>query len=163
MITTYIALGSNLGDPLAQVSRAIAELDRMEGTTLLAVSPLYRSRPMGPAEQPDYINAVAALQTRLSPHALLDALQAIEQAHGRQRGVQRWGPRTLDLDVLLYGEETINDQRLTIPHPGISKRAFVLFPLQEIVTPDFVIPGHGSLQSLLPGVAADRPERLPDA
>ncbi|MDR9435678.1 MAG: 2-amino-4-hydroxy-6-hydroxymethyldihydropteridine diphosphokinase [Thiohalophilus sp.] len=163
MITTYIALGSNLDDPLAQVSRAMAELDRMEGATLQAASSLYRSAPMGPADQPDYINAVVALETALSPHALLDALQAIEQAHGRQRGPQRWGPRTLDLDVLLYGEETINDQRLTIPHPGISERAFVLFPLQEIVAPDFIIPGHGSLQELLPRVAADRPERLPDA
>ncbi|MDY6979672.1 MAG: 2-amino-4-hydroxy-6-hydroxymethyldihydropteridine diphosphokinase [Pseudomonadota bacterium] len=163
MITTYIALGSNLDDPLAQVRRALAELARMEGATLRAASSLYRSSPMGPADQPDYINAVAALETGLAPHALLDALQAIEQAHGRQRGAQRWGPRTLDLDVLLYGQETIDDQRLTIPHPGISERAFVLFPLQEIVAPDFMIPGYGSLQELLPRVEADRPERLPDA
>lgn len=163
MITTYIALGSNLDDPSAQVRQAIAELSRMEDARLQAVSSLYRSSPMGPADQPDYINAVAALETGLSAHALLDALQAIEQAHGRQRGPQRWGPRTLDLDVLLYGEQTINDQRLTIPHPGISERAFVLFPLQEIVAPDFIIPGHGSLQALLPRIVADRPERLPDA
>lgn len=163
MITTYIALGSNLDEPPAQVRRALVELARLEGATLRAVSSLYRSSPMGPADQPDYINAVAALETGLAPHALLNALQAIEQAHGRRRGAQRWGPRTLDLDVLLYGQETIDDQRLTIPHPGISERAFVLFPLQEIVAPDFMIPGHGSLQELLPRVAADRPERLPDA
>ncbi|MFP3874442.1 MAG: 2-amino-4-hydroxy-6-hydroxymethyldihydropteridine diphosphokinase [Thiohalophilus sp.] len=163
MIDSYIALGSNLDNPLAQVRQAIAELAQLRASRLRAASSLYRSAPMGPADQPDYINAVVALETELSPHALLDALQAIEQAHGRVRDGERWGPRSLDLDVLLYGEETINDQRLTIPHPGMTERAFVLFPLQEIVAPDFTISGHGSLQALLSRVAADRPECLHDA
>jgi len=162
MIRTYIALGSNLDNPLAQVRQAIEELARLPGSRMLAASSLYRSPPMGPADQPDYINAVVALETALSAHSLLDALQAIEQAHGRVRGPQRWGPRSLDLDVLLYGREIINDQRLTIPHPGIAERAFVLFPLQEIVAADFVIPGNDSLSALLARVAADRPERLCD-
>jgi len=163
MIDSYIALGSNLDDPLAQVRQAMDELAHLRDSRLHAASSLYRSAPMGPADQPDYINAVVALETRLSPHALLDALQAIEQVHGRVREGERWGPRSLDLDVLLYGKETINDQRLTVPHPGIAERAFVLYPLQEIVAPDFTIPGHGSLQELLSRVAADRPERLHDA
>ncbi|MDZ7663414.1 2-amino-4-hydroxy-6-hydroxymethyldihydropteridine diphosphokinase [Thiohalophilus sp.] len=163
MIDSYIALGSNLDDPLAQVRQAMYELAQLRASRLRAASSLYRSAPMGSADQPDYINAVVALETELSPHALLDALQAIEQAHGRVREGERWGPRPLDLDVLLYGEETINDQRLTIPHPGMTERAFVLFPLQEIVAPDFTILGHGSLQALLSRIAADRPERLHDA
>jgi 2-amino-4-hydroxy-6-hydroxymethyldihydropteridine diphosphokinase len=117
---------------------------------------------MGPSEQPDYINAVAAIDTELSPHALLDALQDIEQAHGRVRKGERWGPRTLDLDVLLYGEQVIDDQRLIIPHPGIAERAFVLYPLYEITGEDFNIPGHGPLQALLTRVTTDRPERLRD-
>lgn len=162
MICSYIALGSNLDNPLAQVRQAMEELARLPASRMLAASSLYRSPPMGPADQPDYINAVAALETTLSAHSLLDALQAIEQAHGRVRGPQRWGPRSLDLDMLLYGQEIINDQRLTIPHPGIAERAFVLFPLQEIVTADFVIPGNDSLPALLARVAADRPERLCD-
>ena len=162
MSRTYIALGSNLDDPLVQVRQAIVELDRLPKSRLLAVSGLYRSAPMGPADQPDYINAVASLETALSPHALLDALQAIEQAHGRVRTAQRWGPRSLDLDVLIYDEQMIDDQRLTIPHPGMAGRAFVLFPLQELVGDRFVIPGQGALPDLLPGVTADRPERLYD-
>lgn len=162
MSRSYIALGSNLDDPLAQVRKAIVELGQLPQSRVLAVSGLYRSAPMGPADQPDYINAVVALETALSPHALLDALQAIEQAHGRVRGAQRWGPRSLDLDVLLYDQQVFGDQRLTIPHPGIAGRAFVLYPLQEIVSEDFEIPGHGALKTLLSGLAADRPERLHD-
>lgn len=162
MSRAYIALGSNLDDPLAQVRQAIGELEQLSNSRLLAVSGLYRSAPMGPADQPDYINAVALLETSLSPFALLDALQAVEQRHGRVRGPQRWGPRSLDLDVLLYDQQVIEDQRLTIPHPGMAERAFVLYPLQELVTPEFVIPGQGAVQELLPRVAADRPERLYD-
>ncbi|MGD8547744.1 MAG: 2-amino-4-hydroxy-6-hydroxymethyldihydropteridine diphosphokinase [Thiohalophilus sp.] len=162
MIRCYIALGSNLDDPQAQVRQAMTELQELANSRLITVSSLYRSSPMGPAEQPDYINAVAAIDTELSPHALLDALQDIEQAHGRVRKGERWGPRTLDLDVLLYGEQVIDDQRLIIPHPGIAERAFVLYPLYEITGEDFNIPGHGPLQALLNRVATDRPERLRD-
>lgn len=162
MTRCYIALGSNLDDPLSQVRQAMTELQELAESRLISVSSLYRSKPMGPAEQPDYINAVAAIDTGLSPHALLDALQAIEQAHGRVRKGERWGPRTLDLDVLLYGEQVIDDQRLIIPHPGIAERAFVLYPLSEITSEDFNIPGHGPLQALLTRVATDRPERLRD-
>lgn len=162
MIRCYIALGSNLDDPVRQVQQAIRELQELSGSRLVATSSLYRSAPLGPADQPDYINAVVALDTELSPHALLDALQAIELAHGRQRGPQRWGPRTLDLDMLIYGTEQIENERLTIPHPGIAKRAFVLYPLQEIVAEDFTIPGHGRLQDLIPRVAGDKPECLSD-
>ncbi len=160
MIRSYIALGSNLDDPVRQVREAVNELRELPGTGFVTASSLYRSTPMGPANQPDYINAVVALDTELSAHALLDALQAIEQTHGRQRGPQRWGPRTLDLDMLLYGTEQIENARLTIPHPGIAERAFVLYPLQEIVDGDFTIPMHGRLQDLISRVASAKPERL---
>ena len=131
MITAYIGLGANLGQPLAQVEAAAQELATLPGCQLLALSPRYASAPMGPQDQPDYVNAVAALATSLSPLALLDALQAIEQAHGRQRLV-RWGARTLDLDLLLYGEQLINEPRLTVPHPGMLERSFVLVPLLDV-------------------------------
>lgn len=142
----YIGLGSNLEDPAAQVRRALHELAALPGTELQRASQLYRSPPMGPPGQPDYINAVAALATRLEPEALLDALQAIEQAHHRRR-LQRWGPRTLDLDILLYGQAQLHSPRLTVPHPGIAARAFVLQPLAEIA-PTLEIPGAGALSSL---------------
>lgn len=131
MITAYIGLGSNLAEPLAQVESAARELAALPGCELLALSPRYRSAPMGPADQPDYINAVAALATQLEPLALLDALQAIEQQHGRQRLVH-WGARTLDLDLLLYGQQQIDHPRLRVPHPGLLERAFVLVPLADI-------------------------------
>ena len=102
---------------------------------------------MGPADQPDYINAVISLETSLSPHQLLDALQSVEQLHGRERK-RHWGERTLDLDILLYGEQILDDERLTIPHPGMHERAFVLYPLAEIA-PDIEIPGIGALQQIL--------------
>ena len=149
-VTAYIGLGSNLEDPLEQVRRALAELDAVPGSRLAARSGLYRSPPMGPAEQPHYINAVAALETRLEPRALLAELQRIERAHGRHRGADRWGPRTLDLDLLLYGERRIREPALTVPHPGLHERAFVLYPLAEIAA-GLVVPGHGPLRELLQG------------
>ena len=103
---------------------------------------------MGPQDQPDYLNAVAALETTLLPHELLDQLQAIETAQGRVRGATRWGSRTLDLDLLLYGNETINDERLVVPHPGMKARSFVLYPLYEIA-PGLLLPGGETLASLL--------------
>jgi 2-amino-4-hydroxy-6-hydroxymethyldihydropteridine diphosphokinase len=143
-----IGLGSNLKRPLEQVQQAISALAALPRTRLLQVSSLYRSVPMGPAGQPDYINAVAELETELEAHALLDALQSIEQQHGRVRDGQRWGARTLDLDILLYSDAVIADVRLQIPHPGMAGRNFVLYPLAEIL-PEMVVPGLGELRLLL--------------
>lgn len=142
-----VALGSNLQDPPAQVQDALQELDGIPATRVLRHSHLYRSAPMGPGDQPDYINAVAMLETSLAPHALLRELQAIETRHGRVRDAQRWGPRTLDLDILLFGERRIAQADLTVPHPGLHVRAFVLYPLSEIA-PDLTIPGHGRVRDL---------------
>lgn len=145
----YVGLGSNLSDPVAQVRRALRALGAMADTQLVAHSRLYRNPPMGPQDQPDYVNAVAALDSRLGAAELLAALQGIEQAQGRQRDGTRWGPRTLDLDLLLFGDETIATRGLSVPHPGIAERAFVLVPLAEIAPPGLVIPGHGTLAMLL--------------
>lgn len=146
-VIAYIGLGSNLSDPARQVRQALETLSTSPEVTLLKKSGLYRSPPMGPAGQPDYVNAVAQLETRLAPHRLLDLLQAIEQQQGRVRN-ERWGPRTLDLDLLLYGDLRMEDERLAIPHPGMAQRAFVLYPLQEIA-PDLVVPGLGALATLV--------------
>lgn len=127
----YIGLGSNLASPLEQVRQALVELTMLPLSRLVAASSLYVSRPVGPQDQPDFINAVAALETRLSPLALLDQLQALEQQHRRQRQ-RHWGPRTLDLDLLLYGDSHISTPRLSVPHPQMTTRAFVLAPLAEI-------------------------------
>lgn len=142
----YIGLGSNLDAPAGQVKTAITDLQSLPATQLLKTSSLYASPPMGPQDQPDYINAVALIDTQLSAHDLLDALQAIEQQHGRQRK-RHWGERTLDLDILLYDAQMIEDERLTVPHPGLTERAFVVYPLLEIAG-DITIPGFGSLQTI---------------
>lgn len=139
----YIGLGSNLGDPAAQLERAVRALRRLPRSRPGRVSPCYRSRALGPQPQPDYLNAVAALHTRLDPHALLERLQRIERGAGRVR-VQRWGPRTLDLDLLLYGELVLREPRLTLPHPQLAARAFVVFPLLDIA-PDLVLPDGSTL------------------
>ena len=148
MTEVYIGLGSNLQQPIAQVQQALQALAALPTTQLLGHSRLYRSTPMGPAGQPDYINAVAALETSLSALDLLLALHAIERAQGRIRDGQRWGPRTLDLDILLYGDECINLAQLIVPHPGLHERNFVLYPLHEIA-PGLVIPGRGALSDLV--------------
>jgi 2-amino-4-hydroxy-6-hydroxymethyldihydropteridine diphosphokinase len=144
----YIGLGSNLDDPKRQVRYALQVLTGLPGSTLCRYSSLYRSPPMGPQDQPDYINAVAELETGLSAAELLSLLQAIENQQGRVRGAARWGPRTLDLDILIYGQAQIKAPELTVPHPGIAERPFVLYPLAEIA-PDLEIPGCGALQELL--------------
>jgi 2-amino-4-hydroxy-6-hydroxymethyldihydropteridine diphosphokinase len=146
-LTAYIGLGSNLDDPVLHVKRACNELEQLPESHLLVCSSLYRSPPMGPADQPDYINAVAAIETTLAPHQLLAELQAIEQRHGRMRE-RRWGPRTLDLDLLIYADVTLSDETLTLPHPGLAERDFVLYPLQEIA-PSLVVPGLGALDLLV--------------
>ena len=143
----FIGLGSNLEDPISQVSDALKELAHIPNTRVINQSRLYRSDPVGPAGQPDYINAVAELHTELSPIELLDALQSIEQAHQRRRLV-RWGPRTLDLDILLVDRELIVTERLTVPHPYMHEREFVLYPLAEIA-PDLLLPNGESLSTLL--------------
>lgn len=142
----YIGLGANLGEPLAQLRAAVAALAALPGSALAAVSPLYRSAPLGPAGQPDYYNAVAALDTPLPPHALLTALQAIEAAQGRVR-LERWGPRTLDLDLLLYGSDLIATPDLTVPHAELGNRCFVLVPLHDLA-PDLILPDGRALATL---------------
>jgi 2-amino-4-hydroxy-6-hydroxymethyldihydropteridine diphosphokinase len=142
-IDAFIGIGSNLDDPAAQVRRAIAALGDIRETQCHRVSALYRNPPMGPADQPDYINAVAWLRTGLSPLELLAALQAIETDAGRCRAGRRWGPRPLDLDLLIYGQRVIDTPDLQVPHPGVTERAFVLYPLCEI-DPHRLIPGQGS-------------------
>jgi 2-amino-4-hydroxy-6-hydroxymethyldihydropteridine diphosphokinase len=148
-VTVYIGIGSNLQQPIEQVKQALQRLAGIPQTRLIACSPLYRSAPLGPADQPDYINAVAALETELAPLDLLDALQAIERQQGRVRSGERWGPRTLDLDLLLYGEQQIANDRLIVPHPGLGERNFVLYPLYDIAGEDLQIPGLGLLGQLL--------------
>ncbi|MGY6039937.1 2-amino-4-hydroxy-6-hydroxymethyldihydropteridine diphosphokinase [Aeromonas sp. AE23HZ002T15] len=148
MIEVFVAIGSNLGDPLAQARRAIMALMALPESNLVQASHLYGSRPMGPADQPDYVNAVVRLQTRLGPLALLDQLQKIELEQGRVRKDERWGPRTLDLDLLLYGEQIIQHERLTVPHYGMKEREFVLLPLAELA-PDLVLPCGTPLAELV--------------
>ncbi len=145
--TAYIGLGSNLEDPIQQVRTALEELDAIKLTSVVQHSSLYRSDPVGPAGQPDYINAVAEIKTRLEPMPLLRALQSIEQDHDRVR-IQRWGPRTLDLDLLIYADQQINEPDLIVPHIMIAERSFVLFPLAEIA-PDIQIPGLAVMADLL--------------
>jgi len=146
-VLAYIGLGSNLNNPESQLKTAIEALAGLPQTRLQASSSLYRSAPMGPQDQPDYLNAVVQLNTGLEPETLLDKLQGIEQAQGRVRA-QHWGPRTLDLDILLYGEGVVTTERLKIPHPGIAERSFVLYPLAEI-NGQLEIPGLGGVRSLL--------------
>lgn len=143
MITCYIGLGSNLGQPIKQIHQAIDGLKNLQDSELILCSPLYSSQPMGPQDQPDYVNAVACIRTTMSAHNLLEALQEIEQTQGRERKSLRWGPRTLDLDILLYGDETIHTPTLTVPHYGLKQREFVLYPLLHIA-PDLILP-DGSL------------------
>ena len=146
--TAYIGIGSNLEKPVHQVLQARDALARLANTRLLALSPLYRNPALGPGQQPDYVNAVAAIETRLAARELLDALQAIEADQGRLRGSVQWAPRTLDLDLLLYGDSEIGDQRLTVPHPRLAQRAFVLKPLMDIA-PNLDVPGLGLITMLL--------------
>ena len=146
MIDVFVGLGSNLADPAAQLGRAIAELAALPNTTLVAQSPFYASKPVGPQDQPDYVNGAAWLNTSLAPHVLLDHLQNIEQAHDRER-LQHWGPRTLDLDVLLFGQQTLNDDRLTVPHAQLSQRDFALQPLLDL-NPKLTLPDGTALALL---------------
>jgi 2-amino-4-hydroxy-6-hydroxymethyldihydropteridine diphosphokinase len=151
MNTAYVALGANLGDPAATVRAAFGALANLPESRVSRSSSLYRTAPVGLTDQPDFINAVAELQTTLAPEALLDALFDIEQRFGRIRADKN-GPRTLDLDLLLYDDQRIDLPHLTLPHPRLHLRAFVLQPLAEIA-PQLVIPGRGAVAAWLPAVA----------
>lgn len=150
----FIALGSNLNNPKAQVMSAQRALDTIAGTRVLAHSRLVRSPAMGPAGQPEFVNGVSMVETSLDARDLLEALFAVERAHGRDRSGDRWGPRTLDLDLLLYGNNRIDEPGLAVPHPGLTQRSFVLYPLAEL-DPDIDIPGAGNIRDLLAHVPAD--------
>lgn len=156
----YVALGSNLGDSQRTLSRAIEALDTLPSTAVTGRSRFYRTAPWGFCDQPDFINAAVRVHTALSPHRLLDALLAIEAAAGRVRDGERWGPRTLDLDLLHMDGITLDDRRLTLPHPRIRERAFVLAPLADIA-PGLVLPGQGGVIELLRQVDATGCAALP--
>lgn len=153
----YIGIGANLGDATATVKAAIAALKSLPDTLWQTASSLYRTAPID-ADGEDYINAVACVKTQLSAIDFLHALQAIEQDFGRQRPYYH-APRTLDLDILLFGEQQLNSDELKVPHPQMTRRAFVLIPLTEIA-PDLIIPGKGKAQTWLPSIADQRIERL---
>ncbi|WP_070962302.1 2-amino-4-hydroxy-6-hydroxymethyldihydropteridine diphosphokinase [Vibrio sonorensis] len=151
MTRVYIAIGSNMATPVKQAKQAIEALNTIPNSRLVKASSLYSSTPMGPQDQPDYINAVAAIETELTPLELLDQTQKIELEQGRVRKEERWGPRTLDLDILLYGNEVIDSERLTVPHYGMKEREFVLYPLVEIA-PNLTLPDGTELNALLEAV-----------
>jgi len=145
-VTAFVALGSNLDDPVAQVRAGVLALASLPQTRLICTSSLYRNPPVGYREQPDFVNAVARIETRLAPRALLEALLAIEHSRGRVREFAN-APRTLDLDIVLYGDQVVREPGLTIPHPRMLERAFVLLPLAEIA-PAAIIPGYGPVANL---------------
>ena len=154
-VIAFVGLGANLGDSPATVREAMRALDVLPQTRLLRASRLYRSRAWGVETQPDFINAVAMLESRLPARTLLDELLAIERAHGRERAAEvRWGPRTLDLDLLLHGDSIIDEPGLRVPHPHLHERAFALLPLVE-VAPDAVIPGHGLARDIAAVMAGE--------
>jgi len=143
----YIGLGSNLQKPVRQIEEALGLIAEIPETRLVSVSSLYRSAPYGGIEQPDFVNAVASILTQLAPLALLIQLQDVENRQGRERDETQWGPRVLDLDLLVYSGQAVSETGLSVPHPGIGERNFVLLPLEEIA-PDLVIPGLGRVASI---------------
>jgi len=159
MTRAYIGLGSNLGNPETQLTTALQALAELPSTKLVANSSFYRSQPLGPQDQPPYVNAAALLDTTLAPRELLDKMLAIERHQGRTRDGRRWHARTLDLDLLLYGEEQLDQDGLVVPHPEIRNRNFVLCPLAEI-THDLHIPGMGRVTELLDAVGTNGLERM---
>lgn len=159
-VEAYIGLGSNLDDPVDHVVRARQAIAALPGVVEIAFSPLYHSRPVGPQDQPDYVNAVLRITTELAPVDLLRQLQQIENRHGRLR-LERWGARTLDLDVLLYGQQLIDERDLIVPHREMAKRAFVLYPLADVASADLSIPGLGLLSQLLVACPADGLRKMP--
>lgn len=156
----YVGVGSNLGDSRGLVAAAVDRIAGLVAISHLVRAPLYRTRPFGPIEQPDFINSAAGFLTNLAPHVLLAALRDIERDLGREPARVRWGPRAIDLDLLVLGSEHVSDAVLTLPHPGIAQRAFVLLPLADIA-PTLDVPGVGIVGRLLRAVSADGAERLP--
>lgn len=156
----YVGLGSNMDDPCAQLDRALAVLSTTPGVVLRDISSYYRTAPWGETRQPDFINAVAVIDTALTPETLLDELRRIEAAAGRRRE-QRWGPRTLDLDLLIHGDASRNTTQLQLPHPRMHERAFVLAPLAELA-PDLSLGQYGSVAEALARIGHEGVERLPD-
>src|ERR1700722_17158269 len=149
----YVAIGSNLNDPQARVLEAFERLASLRSSQSMLRSRLYQTRPMGPQDQPNFVNAAAGLLTQVGPRELLDDLLGIEQAMGRNRQ-ERWGPRVIDLDLVWMPGETIDEPGLTVPHPGVSMRNFVLYPLADIA-PTLVIPGHGKVRELMRSIGDD--------
>ena len=147
MALCFIGLGANLNNPVQQVETALQELAKIPDSTFVSHSKIYISKPMGPADQPDYVNAVALIDTQLSAHDVFKHTCDIEQNHGRTRNGEHWGPRTLDLDILLYNSDVINDEQLTVPHYGMKEREFVIYPLLDI-DPQLVLPCGTQLKSL---------------
>jgi 2-amino-4-hydroxy-6-hydroxymethyldihydropteridine diphosphokinase len=158
MTLAYVGLGANLGEPRQQLTEAIIAMSGLPETRLAGHSSFYRTAPVGYEDQPEFLNAVAALDTRLAPGALLEGLQGIERRHHRERSFPN-APRTLDLDLLLYGEERIARPGLTVPHPRMQERAFVLQPLLEL-DPEICIPGKGSAAAFLSACASQKVERI---
>lgn len=156
--TAYVALGANLGDPVGQIETALEDLTKLSGTRVIQRSGLYASKPAGYADQPDYVNAVAKLDTGLTPRELLTSLLDIELRHGRRRTFRN-SPRTLDLDILLYDDLCLDEPGLHVPHPRMHERAFVLLPMNEI-SPDVILPGRGRIADLLAETAHDGVQRL---
>jgi 2-amino-4-hydroxy-6-hydroxymethyldihydropteridine diphosphokinase len=154
-----VGLGSNLAGPRSQVEHGLDALARLPQTDVLRQSHLYRSAPWGVRDQPEFVNAVAGIETALSPRDLMQSLLAIERASGRERSGDRWGPRILDLDLLLYADRIIDEPGLHVPHPHLHERAFVLLPMAEIA-PDLQIPGRGSISQLAARVDASACQRL---
>jgi 2-amino-4-hydroxy-6-hydroxymethyldihydropteridine diphosphokinase len=146
-VIAYVGLGSNLEDPARQVRQALDALERLPGSRLLRRSSLYRTAPWGYSAQPDFVNAVAEMETRLTPRELLDGMLDIERGAGRIRDGGRWGPRVIDLDLLVFGDRRIAEQGLEVPHPRMAGRAFVVFPLAELA-PDLELPGIGRVSAL---------------
>ena len=156
MTLAYIAIGSNLASPLEQVNAAVEALGEIPQSRIVAVSSFYRTPPLGPQDQPDYLNAAVVLETELDPEALLDNTQRIELQQGRVRKAERWGPRTLDLDIMLFGDAVINSERLTVPHYDMKNRGFMLWPLFEIA-PDLHFPDGPALRAVLDNLGAEKP------
>ena len=160
MQTVYLGLGANLNAPRKQIHAAVAALKALKDVEFVCVSHDYASKPMGPQDQPDYVNAVACVKTALKPEQLLDLTQAIELEHGRVRKEERWGPRTLDIDILLFGNDVIDTPRLTVPHYGLTEREFVVYPLFEIA-PTLVLPNNQSLADITKTLPLNDLQQLP--
>jgi 2-amino-4-hydroxy-6-hydroxymethyldihydropteridine diphosphokinase len=160
-VPAYVALGSNLHGPASQVGQGLCRLSRLPASRLVARSGLWRSRPLGPQQQPDFVNAAAGLLTQLPAPLLLAELKSIERLMGREQPVVRWGPRLIDLDLVVYGDRVCDESGLTLPHPGAHQRNFVLGPLAEFA-PDLCIPGRGRVRELLDAVGRDGLAALAD-